>query len=213
MYIPKQFEETDVAKMHELIRSHPLATLVTLTPSGLNANHIPLILTESENEAGVLQGHVARSNPMWRDAEREREVLAVFQSGEAYISPNWYATKEQTGKVVPTWNYSVVHAHGFMTVHEDAEWLRIQITKMTDLREARFPVPWKVSDAPADYIEKLIGSIVGIEIVVNRLEGKWKVSQNQPLENRSGVIEGLTRRGDVGDIEMAKKISNEREPG
>ena len=211
MYIPKHFEETDVAKMHELIRSHPLATLVTLTPSGLNANHIPLILTESDNEAGVLHGHVARSNPMWRDAQREREVLAVFQSAEAYISPNWYATKEQTGKVVPTWNYAVVHAHGFMTVHEDAEWLRTQITKMTNLREASFPVPWKVTDAPADYIEKLIGAIVGIEIVVNRLEGKWKVSQNQPIENRAGVIEGLTRRGDDGDIEMSKLIHDASE--
>ncbi len=211
MYTPKHFEQTDVAKMQHLIRSHPLATLVTLTPFGLCANHIPLIPTESENEYGVLQGHVARSNPMWHEAEVGHEVLAVFQSAEAYISPNWYATKEQTGKVVPTWNYAVVHANGIMTVHEDEEWLRTQITKMTNLREASFPVPWKVTDAPADYIEKLIGAIVGIEIVVNRLEGKWKVSQNQPIENRAGVNEGLTRRGDDGDIEMSKLIHDASE--
>ena len=211
MYIPKHFEETDVAKMHDLIRSHPLAAIVTLTPVGLNANHIPLILAESASEFGVLQGHIARSNPMRQESVSDTEVLAIFQSAEAYISPNWYPTKEQTGKVVPTWNYSVVHAHGFLKVHEDVEWLRTQITKMTELQEARFANPWKVSDAPEDYVEKLIGAIVGIEIVISRLEGKWKVSQNQPLENRSGIIEGLRRRGDVGDAEMSKLISRARE--
>jgi len=191
MYIPKHFDEPRVDVMHRLMRAYPLATLVTLGTGGLSANHIPLGLSAGLTPFGVLQGHVARSNPVWSDFSPEVEALAVFQGPEAYISPSWYATKPQTGKVVPTWDYAVVHAYGTLRVVDDADWLRPQIESLTFSQEAGFSEPWQVSDAPSEYIQKLIGAIVGIEIVITRLSGKWKVSQNQLAEDRAGVIKGL----------------------
>jgi transcriptional regulator len=191
MYVPKQFDEPRVDVMHELIRARPLATLVTLTSSGLNANHIPLHLSESPTPFGTLRGHVARANPLLDDLLKDIEVLAVFHGPDTYITPSWYATKKETGKVVPTWNYVVVHAYGFLHVVDDASWLRAQLEALTAHNEASFPEQWAVSDAPHDFIEKLLCAIVGIEIVITRLSGKWKVSQNQPSQNQAGVIEGL----------------------
>lgn len=195
MYMPKQFEEPRVDVMHELIRARPLATLVTLSSNGLNANHIPLHLSESPAPFGTLQGHVARANPVLSDLDKGMEVLAVFHGPDAYITPSWYATKKETGKVVPTWNYAVVHAYGYVRVVDDASWVRAQLEALTAHNEASFSEPWSVSDAPHDFAEKLIGNIVGFEMIISRLSGKWKVSQNQPQQNQASVVEGLKASG------------------
>ncbi len=203
MYIPSHFEQPDITAMHELIRTRPLATLVTLSADGINANHIPLHLSESPVPFGTLRGHVARSNPIWRE-ESNIEVLAIFHGPNAYISPSWYATKLETGKVVPTWNYTVAHAYGSLRIIDDADWIRTQLEALTDHNEAAFPDPWAVSDAPNAFTEKLIESIVGIEMVITRLSGKWKVSQNQPPQNQASVIQGLN---DSGQSEAAEQVN------
>jgi transcriptional regulator len=195
MYIPKHFDEPRIDVMQALIRDYPLATLVTLSATGLNANHIPLHLADDDSPYGSLRGHVARSNPILADFDKQTEVLAIFQSENAYVSPSWYATKQETGKVVPTWNYAAVHAYGTLKVIDDPAWIRRQLEALTTEHEANFPAPWAVSDAPPDFTERLIAQIVGIEIHLTRLQGKWKVSQNQPPENRNGVIKGLNESG------------------
>ncbi|MES2353608.1 MAG: FMN-binding negative transcriptional regulator [Pseudomonadota bacterium] len=207
MYIPKHFEEPNVDVMHELIRARPFATLVTFSASGLNANHIPLLLSKEPSPHGTLQGHVARSNPMWADFAKDVEALVVFQGPDTYITPSWYATKKQAGKVVPTWNYVAVHAYGSLRIVDDPTWLRSQLEALTAHNEASFPQPWKIADAPHEYIEKLIGSIVGIEIVITKLYGKWKVSQNQPAQNRTTVVEGLQASGTEEALMMAKLVA------
>lgn len=195
MYLPKHFAEDDVAEMHALMRAHPLATLVSHGPDGLNANHIPLLL-EGTGAFGTLQGHVARANPLWKPGQVVGEVLVVFRGEQSYISPSGYATKAEHGKVVPTWNYAAVHAYGELKVIEDPDWIFGQISALTATNEAALPQPWAVTDAPADYIEKMLGAIVGIEITIDRLLGKWKVSQNQPAANQASLIAALERAGD-----------------
>lgn len=177
------------------MREYPLATVVTLSASGLNANHIPLHWVDDGSDYGCLRAHVARANPMWTDTDRNLNVLAIFQAENAYISPSWYASKQQTGKVVPTWNYAAVHAYGELRVIDDAVWIRNQLEAMTARHAATFPQPWAVSDAPQNFTEKLVEQIVGIEITVSRLSGKWKVSQNQPAENQISVIKALHKSG------------------
>jgi len=191
MYIPKHFAETDVAGMQALMRAHPLATLVSQGPDGLNANHIPWLLANDATPYGTLQGHIARANPLWKQGNVAGEVLVVFQGAESYISPSGYATKAEHGKVVPTWNYAVVHAYGELRVIDDPVWIFAQISALTAANEAALPLPWAVTDAPADYIEKMLGAIVGIEIGITRLLGKWKVSQNQPQANQTSLISAL----------------------
>ena len=206
MHIPKHFEETSIDVLHALIRARPLATLVTLSSGGLSANHIPLYLSAEPLPFGTLRGHVARANPVWTDYEQDVEALAVFHGPDAYITPSWYATKKETGKVVPTWNYAVVHAHGSLRVIDDPVWVRANIEALTNQHEEKFQKPWAVSDAPADFTERLIGSIVGIEIVITRLYGKWKVSQNQPPQNQAGVVQGLSVVGDGNASAMAALV-------
>ena len=208
MYMPKHFEEPRTEFMHDLIRSRPLATLVTLSSSGLNANHIPLHLSEDPAPFGTLRGHVARANPMWQDLVQDVKALAVFHGPEAYITPSWYPTKKETGRVVPTWNYAVVHAYGDLRVVDDAVWLRALLEKFVSQNEKNFSKPWALQDAPAEFIEKMIGAIVGIEIVITRLLGKWKVSQNQPVQNREGVIQGLRESKLPDAAELANMIEN-----
>lgn len=207
MYTPKHFEEPRVEVMHELMRARPLATLVTLTSGGLAANHIPLHLTDDPAPFGTLRGHVARANPLWQDFSNDVEALAIFHGPDSYITPSWYATKQETGKVVPTWNYAVVHACGKLRVIDDAAWVRAQLETLTAHNEAKFEHPWSVSDAPHEYTGKLIGTIVGIEIVITRLTGKWKVSQNQPAKNQAGVIAGLNDSDQRDAAEMAALVS------
>lgn len=191
MYVPPHFEETRPEVLHELIREHALAALVTLGSEGLNANHIPLELDPAPAPFGTLRGHVARGNPVWRDFSLDVEALAVFQGPQAYISPSWYETKRETGKVVPTYNYIVVHAYGPMRVIEDRAWLRGLVERLTNRYEAGSAEPWKVTDAPADFVEQMLGAIVGIEIPLTKLLGKWKVSQNRPAVDREGVVAAL----------------------
>lgn len=191
MYLPKHFAETDITEMHALMRAKPLATLVSHGPDGLNANHIPLLLTD-----GKLQGHVARANPLWQEGKVTGEVLVIFHGDESYISPSGYATKVEHGKVVPTWNYAAVHAYGELRVIDDPAWIFGQISALTATHEDPLSQPWAVSDAPADYIKMMLDAIVGIEISITRLLGKWKVSQNQPPENRASLIAVLEKAGD-----------------
>ena len=207
MYIPKQFAEERVEVMHELMAAHPLATLVSHSTGGLNANHIPLHLCVEPAPYGALQGHIARGNPLLDEMGEGREVLAIFHGPNAYISPSWYATKQQTGKVVPTWNYAVVHAYGYLRVIEDAAWLRAQLDALTTHNESGQPDPWSISDAPAEYIEQLMSAVVGVEMVITKLLGKWKVSQNQPQQNQIAVSEGLQASGHSDSLAMASLVA------
>ena len=178
MYLPSHFEETRPEVLHALLRSHPLATLVTQTAQGLEANHIPLYVRLLADGSASLVGHVARANPIWRETDWSVPVLAVFQGPQHYISPGWYATKQEHGKVVPTWNYAVVHARGTLQVRDDAAWILQQMKELTAQQESAMSHPWRVEDAPADYTERLLAAVVGIEIPMVTLTGKWKVSQN-----------------------------------
>jgi transcriptional regulator len=206
MYMPTHFEETRLEVLHELISAHPLATVVTLSAGGINANHVPLHLCPDQGPFGALRGHVARSNPMWSDRVPDVETLAIFHGADDYVSPSWYPTKREHGKVVPTWNYAVVHAYGTLRVINDPVWLRALLEALVSRHEARSTVPWSVSDAPGEFVERMIQSIVGFEIVITRLNGKWKVSQNQPAENRAGVIDGLRQRGGEDALQVAQWV-------
>ena len=206
MYLPKQFEETDVGVLHQLIRAHPFAALVTLTRNGLEANHIPFLAQAEPAPYGSLQGHIARANPLWRDLESDLQALVIFQGPQTFISPSWYPSKKETAKVVPTWNYAVVHARGQLRVVDDAAWVRAHVQELTNQHEAERPVPWKVSDAPADFLEQMIAAIVGLEICISSLEGKWKVSQNRLPRDREGVIEGLKGEGTDAAAAMASLV-------
>lgn len=192
MYIPDHFAPPSIEAMGELMRRRPFATLVTLAGGGLDANHIPMLFDAAPEPHGILRGHVARANPAWRDLARGAPALAIFHGPDAYVTPTWYASKRETGKVVPTWNYAVVHARGTATAIEDGAWLRDHLEALTNNFEADFPVPWAVADAPTDYVERLATAIVGIELVISGLSGKWKLSQNQPVPNREGVVRGLS---------------------
>ncbi len=210
MYVPKHFEETSVPVLHELIRVYPLGTLVTLTGTGLCANHIPFEVDPEPNPFGTLRGHVARANGVWRDYRSEVEALVSFQGPNAYISPSWYVSKRETGKVVPTWNYAVVHAYGALSVIEDRLWLRSLVQRLTAQHEADREDPWKVSDAPPDYIDKQLAAIVGLEIRITRLVGKWKVSQNRPAQDQEGVLAALSNHCGEATAAMANLVRRHR---
>lgn len=173
-----------------MLRDRPLATIVRSGANGLDADPVPLLYDTNEGTHGTLRGHVARANPLWRDADG-RDVLALFHGPQAYVSPGWYPSKAEHGKVVPTWNYVLVQAHGRLRAVDDAAWLRALVGRLTDTHEAARPAPWAVTDAPADYVDSMLRAIVGIEIVVTRLEGKWKSSQNRAEPDRAGVARGL----------------------
>lgn len=210
MYIPKQFEESNIAVLHELIRAKPLATLVTLNEAGgLEANHIPLVLSAEPKPYGTLSGHVARSNPVWQDHPADTDVLVIFQGVESYITPSWYASKAVDGKVVPTWNYVSVHAKGRLRVIHDPDWILSQLESLTVHNEAGFEHPWAVSDAPHEFTSKLLEVIVGIEIVITELNGKWKASQNRSDQDRSSVSSGLTSCGQYEMAELVKSFGGQ----
>jgi transcriptional regulator len=206
MYAPKQFEETRIDVLHDLIRAHPFGALVTLTPAGLDANHIPFEIDAGPGPFGTLRGHVARANPVWRDLAPGVAALGIFQGADTYISPAWYPTKADTGKVVPTWNYAVVHAHGVPRFIDDRAWLRAFVERLTNRHEGKRPEPWKVTDAPADFIDAQVSGIIGVEMPITRLIGKWKVSQNRPPKDREGAVEGLLREGGESGAAMADLI-------
>jgi transcriptional regulator len=206
MYLQKPFEPPDVETLQQFVRTHPFGVLVTATSRGLDGNHLPFVFDAEPSPYGTLRGHVARANAIWRECQAGADALVIFQGPDSFISPSWYPTKHETGAVVPTWNYIVVHAHGQVRVIEDAAWLRAHVNALTDRQEASREAPWAVSDAPADYIEKLVGAIVGIEIPISRLVGKWKLSQNRTERDRTGVVDGLMREGTPEAETMASLV-------
>lgn len=203
MYTPKHFSAPNTAALHALMRAYPFATLVVATATGIEINHLPLHL----DAAGVLSGHLARANPLWQAVQTGHEVMAVFHGPHAYVTPSWYATKAQTGRVVPTWNYVVVHVRGTLRLIEDAHWLRSHLAALTAQQEAAFEQPWQLEDSPAGFIDKLMQAVVGIEIDITQLTGKWKVSQNQPLENQQGVLQGLRASDASHSHDMAAVVA------
>jgi transcriptional regulator len=191
MYTPKAFEVTDLPMLQAAMKQSDLATLVTLTSSGLVATHLPVLLDETRGQYGTLSGHVSRANLQWKETDPATEALVIFLGLDTYVTPNWYPAKRETGRVVPTWNYGAIHAYGHVNFFEDAEPLRTLVTNLTNRHEAQFPAPWKVTDAPAAYIDSQLKAIVGFELEIVRLEGKQKFNQNRSVEDRMGVIKGL----------------------
>jgi len=202
MYQPPHHREDRLEIQHALIRAHPLGLLVSHGPDGLAANQVPFLLDAAASPLGTLAGHLARANDQWRHLDGA-EVLIVFQGPAAYVTPAWYETKRETGKVVPTWNYTTVQARGLVRVIEDQDWLAAQVARLTGEQEAGRAEPWAVGDAPPAYVAAMLRGIVGIEIVVAAIEGKWKVSQNRSAADRRGVADGLAASSDPGAVAMA----------
>ena len=200
MYIPRANKEDRIPVLHKLMEDQPFASLVTMGSSGLFASHIPIVL-EQNGAMGRLKCHLSRANTQWRDYVPSIQALAIFSGPQHYITPTWYPEKQETGKVVPTWNYVVVHAYGNLRIIEDSEWLMAHLATLVGIHEAESASPWKISDAPADYIASQIKGIVGLEMEIERLEGKWKVSQNRPARDRLGVAHGL------GELNTAESLA------
>ena len=211
MYIPKFNLETRLDVIHNLIETHPLATLVTMGASGLIATHIPMVLHRSEGPSGTLRGHISRANPQWRELNPAIEALAIFTGPEHYITPNWYPEKAEDGKVVPTWDYAVVHAYGPITLIEDTAWLLTHLNSLVTKHESSFPQPWKISDAPEDYIASQMRGIIGIELPIRRLEGKWKVSQNKSEPTLRSIERGLEELNTPESLAMRDLVSGKRD--
>jgi transcriptional regulator len=209
MYIPKHNEEKRIPVMQALMVGYPLATLVTLGSQGLFASHIPMVFEQNGSGLGVLKGHISRANTQWRDLNPEVDALAIFAGHQHYVTPTWYSENGEHAKQVPTWNYAVVHAYASLKVIEDKQWLLAHVSRLTDIHEAAFPLPWKVSDAPEDFIGSQLKGIVGLELSIKRLEGKWKVSQNRTERERKGVMDGLTKLNTPESLAM-KALVEER---
>jgi len=207
LYIPPYFKEDRIDVLHGLIQRHSLAALVTLGPDGFIANHVPLIVDPEPAPFGTLRGHIAKANSLWKESLPDVPALAIFQGPSAYITPSWLPSKLESGSVVPTYNYMVVHAHGPLSTFDDPDVLERHLRKLTAAHEAAFADQWSVDDAPAAYIRALLKGIVGIEIRIARLEGKWKLSQNRLAADQAGVVEGLTASSDSAHQDMARLIS------
>nr|WP_276315746.1 FMN-binding negative transcriptional regulator [Alloalcanivorax xenomutans] len=192
VYQPRAFRQTDATALDDLIRDFPFATLV-IEQEGLAANHLPLLLRRRGDGRATLVGHLARANPMCDEGFEPVSALAIFHGPQGYISPNWYPSKARDGRAVPTWNYAVVHVRGTLTLEHDPRWLRALLNQLTDHMESGFDTPWRLQDAPEDYLARMIAATVGVRLEVREIEGKWKLSQNQPEENQKGVISGLGR--------------------
>jgi transcriptional regulator len=195
VYVPPLFKEDRIDVLHDAIRRTGLATLVTLAADGLIASHVPMLLDPDPAPYGTLIGHLARPNPQAHGAVPGVQALAIFQGPDVYITPSWYATKRENGKVVPTWNYVAIHAHGPVEFFDDTERLRDVVTRLTEREEQARADPWAVSDAPAAFIDGMLKGIVGFALPIARLEGKWKMSQNRPAQDRAGVVAGLEQQG------------------
>jgi transcriptional regulator len=211
MYLPKMFEERRPEILHDTIRKHSLGTLVVMTANGLEANHIPFEIAADAGPFGTLHGHVARANPVWRDFDAGVEALVVFNGPQGYVTPSWYPTKQESGKAVPTWNYIVVHARGTLRVVDEPGKTRAHLEQLTAHHEAGRPHPWKLTDAPQDYLEQMFRQIVPIEIPLTQLFGKWKVNQNRVERDRVGVMAGLKDEAALGALEMAAAVERSLE--
>ena len=195
MYIPSHFAINDLHVMHRIMSDHPLGVLVTSSVNGLDANHIPFEFDPSVGKLGVLTGHVARANPVWQQCQQGADVMVVFRGDETYISPNWYPSKHETHRQVPTWNYEVVHVFGRLTIRDDEKFMRRVVSRLTRTHEAQEPKPWKMGDSAPEYIDGMLKAIVGIEITIERLEGKSKLSQNRETRDLHGAVEKLRQQG------------------
>jgi transcriptional regulator len=209
MFCPAIFREERPEVLRTLIRAHPLATLVSHGPAGLVANLVPFTLVEREDGPDLVRAHLARANDQVEELRQATEALVLFHGPQAYVTPSWYPTKHEHGRAVPTWNYIAVEMRGLPTVIDDADWIRAQIDALTDQQERSRAEPWAVADAPAPFVAGQLRAIVGLEIPVVRIEGKWKVSQNQPAGNRAGVIAGLRDANPLsamsGEVELAQR--------
>ncbi len=212
MYQPSHFREDRLDVQHALIRAQSLGLLITAGPGGLQANPVPFLIDGDGSERGTLRAHLARANPQWHELAAVAECLVVFQGPQQYISPSLYPTKREHGKVVPTWNYITVHAWGRPQVIDDVTWLRRQVDDLTLHKEGSRPAPWYVTDAPEPYVAAQLTGIIGIEIPIARIEGKWKVSQNRPAGDQAGVVAGLRGSGDDAEI-MASLVAERGKNG
>ena len=207
MYLPAHFAETRKEELHRLIAEHPLGILVVQGPHGLDANHFPFELEANAGAAGRLLAHVARANPVWREIPDGSDVLVIFRGASAYVSPNWYPSKHEQHRQVPTWNYRVVHVHGKLRVRDDENFVRGVVARLTRAHEARAgdPRPWKMSDSAKEYIDQMLTMIVGIEVEISRIVGKWKLSQNKEERDRERAAAELRKRGaaEVADAMLA----------
>ncbi|MCU1495970.1 MAG: transcriptional regulator [Acidimicrobiaceae bacterium] len=206
MYLPDAFAQRDREAAAELIRRVGIAELVSSDGRAISASTIPMLLDESAGPHGALLGHVARANSQWSSFSPEIEALAIFRGPDAYVSPSWYATKAEHGRVVPTWDYATVHVRGRLVVHDDEAWKRTLVTRLTQFHEAKRLQPWSVDDAPVEYVDAQLRAIVGLELVITKLEAKWKLSQNQPVRNREGVVAGLEQGGTPRQLEVAEMV-------
>ncbi|MGY3948373.1 transcriptional regulator [Aeromonas allosaccharophila] len=209
MYLPPHFATDDPEALYQLMRAHPLGALITHGSQGLDANHLPFELDAESGEHGVLRAHVARNNPLWQEVRDGDNVLVIFKAADAYISPSWYPSKQVHHQQVPTWNYSVVHAHGRIRIHDDARFVRRLLANLTRHHEAGEPTPWKMADAPREYMETMVQAVVGIEIEIERLVGKFKLGQNKDEADRQGAAHALHARGQV---EVASDMENPPSP-
>lgn len=212
MYVPEHFRETRLDVLQAFIGGHPLATLVASTPSGLTANHVPMLSQLEPGGGGWLRGHIARANGLWRELEPHAPVLAIFTGAEGYVSPAWYPSKREHGKVVPTWNYAAVHVSGRIRFIEEKSWLSDLVRRLTDTHERGLAQPWSVSDAPADYIDAMLRAIVGFEIEIAGVTGKFKGSQNRPVADRVAVREALGGAGRTAE-ELAELVPDSEVAG
>jgi transcriptional regulator len=210
VYNPAVFRETRPEVLAAAIAKHPLATLISVGSEGIDATHLPLLYLQADAGAAVLRGHFARANPHWTHYAAGTEALAIFGGPEHYVTPGWYPSTREHGKVVPTWNYVTVHVRGKLTFFEDPEWLRANVSALTDAQERASEHPWRVSDAPADFIEKQLGAIVGVEMAISRMEGKWKLSQNRIPADHDGVVQGLEKLDSDAAREMSRIMKGEK---
>jgi transcriptional regulator len=211
MYQPDHHRVDDLSLMHALMRARPLVALVSGGAAGLYATHLPTVLKD-DGPYGVIEFHLARANPHWKYLAELDEALIIFQGPQGYITPNWYPSKTEHAKVVPTWNYAVVHAYGRPEVMQDKDWLRGHVAELTAQQESNEVEPWALTDAPETYIEVMLRGIIGFRFAITRLEGKWKMSQNREMKDRDGVVRGLEKRGVGDDLEMAEIVLRHAKP-
>lgn len=213
MYVSRHHRQPDLGASHALIDAHPLGAWVVSGADGLVANHLPFLLDRSRGPFGTLLGHVSRANPVWRQLDASTPSVVMFQGPQAYITPGWYPGKAEHGQVVPTWNYAVAHAHGIARAIDDEAWLLDLLARLTAANEAGQPVPWQTTDAPEAFIRKLARAVVGIEIPIDRLEGKLKASQDEALPDRQGTVQGLAAVGSENASAMARLVQQAMQSG
>ena len=206
MYVPEPFSVPDTGEPAAFMRARPFAALISAGPAGLNATHLPTVLKMEREQPAVIECHLARANPQWKEFVGGCDALMIFGGPQGYIRPGWYPSKSHNGKVVPTWNYTVVHAHGRAAAIEDRDWLERHVSELSEQQEHDQPAPWATSDAPRSYFETMLRGIVGIRFEIARLEGKCKMSQNRSAVDRAGVIRGLRARDAAGDLELADLV-------